>query len=468
MMPNRTKHAFEFFGLLIACACATLVAGCASSPAPTSAEPRAPAAATAAQSVAGDASAEVQTHTIDGVTVSAWLVPDDEAERRYGVDLADKGLQAVWLRADNATTKVLWLLAAYVDPDYFTADEAAYLFRFGTSGEELEQLRQRFRDLAMRAKLEPGLAYQGHVLVPRSEGGRYVEVTINGRAEVRRFGFPLRTPDGHFDFEDLDPAAIYPGFARPDLDEDQLRARLEELPCCATNASGERAGDPLNIVLIGRPSQVMASLSHSGWSFTHRIDWTTIRREISAAVAGSRYPNAPVSDLYVFGRAQDLAFQRARFTLAQRNHMRLWLAPYTFNGLSVWVGQVSRDIGVKVTTKSPTLTTHIIDPLVDEARQYVLESLLIRHRIEAFTFVPGAPVATLEDPARNLTDDPYVTDGMRLVVIVAEEPVRTEQIRNLGWGRVGDGPVAIGQSEQANAPQPAPPQQAVGTDDGVR
>jgi hypothetical protein len=148
--------------------------------------------------------------------------------------------------------------------------------------------------------------------------------------------------------------------------------------------------------------------------------------------------------------------------------MRLWLAPYTFRGLSVWVGQVSRDIGVKVTTKSPTLTTHIIDPLVDEARQYVLESLLIRHRIEAFTFVPGAPVATLEDPARNLTDDPYVTDGMRLVVVVAEEPVRTERIRNLGWGRVGDGPVAIGQSERASAPQAVEPQRPDGERDDAR
>ena len=459
-------RALQRLAPLLACACAQLLAGCVSSPAGAPDDIRAPADAAPAQSVAAEPAAAVQTHTIDGVSVSAWLVPDDEAERRYGVNLADKGLQAVWLRAENGTTKVLWLLAAYVDPDYFTADEAAYLFRFGMSGEELERLRQRFRDLSMRARLEPGLTYQGHVLVPRSEGGRYVEVTINGRAEVRRFGFPLRTPDGHFDFEDLDPAAIYPGFARPDLDEQQLRARLEELPCCATDKSGEKAGDPLNVVLVGKPSQVMAALSQSGWSFTHRIDWTTIRREISAAVAGSRYPNAPVSDLYVFDRPQDLAFQRARFTLSQRNHMRLWLAPYTFKGLSVWVGQVSRDIGIKVTAKSSTLTTHIIDPLVDEARQYVLESLLIRHRIEAFTFVPGAPVATREDPARNLTDDPYVTDGMRLVVLVAEEPVRTEQIRNLGWGRVGEGPVAIGQSEQADTPLPVAPPQPVGERDG--
>jgi hypothetical protein len=122
---------------LLACACAQLLAACASSPPAAPDDTRAPADAAPAQSVAAEPAAAVQTHTIDGVTVSAWLVPDDEAERRYGVNLADKGLQAVWLRAENGTTKVLWLLAAYVDPDYFTADEAAYLFRFGASGEEL-------------------------------------------------------------------------------------------------------------------------------------------------------------------------------------------------------------------------------------------------------------------------------------------------------------------------------------------
>jgi len=68
-----------------------------------------------------------------------------------------------------------------------------------------------------------------------------------------------------------------------------------------------------------------------------------------------------VSGLYVFGRKQDVALQRARRSISQRNHMRLWLAPFRVEGNSVWVGQVSRDIGVKVTPKSPTLTTHVID-----------------------------------------------------------------------------------------------------------
>jgi hypothetical protein len=84
-------------------------------------------------------------------------------------------------------------------------------------------------------------------------------------------------------------------------------------------------------------------------------------------LAGERYPYAPVSDLYMFGRAQDLALQKARDNVHQRNHLRLWLSPLRLDGKQVWVGQISRDIGSRVTIHTPTFTTHKIDPDVDEA-----------------------------------------------------------------------------------------------------
>ena len=70
----------------------------------------------------------------------------------------------------------------------------------------------------------------------------------------------------------------------------------------------------------------------------------------------------------MFGRAQDLALQKARDNIHQRNHLRLWLSPMRYHGKQVWVGQISRDIGSRLTIHSPTLTTHKIDPDVDEAR----------------------------------------------------------------------------------------------------
>jgi hypothetical protein len=388
----------------------------------------------------------IQTKTVDRVTVSACLLPDEEARQRYGVNLASKGLQAVWLRVANKTPEENWLLTAHLDPDYFTADEAAYLFRHHWVDKALGATQQHFRDLAMRSRLEPGKTYEGHVLIPRTEGGRFVEITTNGSGKVRRFGFPLSTPDGHFDFEKMDPATIQAGQKPVNLSRNQLRTRLEQLPATVTNAKGTAQGDPLNIVLVGEPAQVMAALSECGWSFTHRIDSLTVRRMIGAAMNGKPYLTAPVSSLYLFGRPQDLAFQRARANLSQRNHMRLWLAPYTVEGRPVWIGQISRDVGIKLTRKSPTLTTHVIDPMVDEARQFLLESLLFRFRIEYFGFVRAAQPSFRENPRTDLTGDPYITDGMRLIVFIAHEPVKAEDVRNLGWGKTGKGPIEFGQS----------------------
>jgi hypothetical protein len=95
----------------------------------------------------------IQTKTVDGITVSACLLPDEEARQRYGVNLAKKGLQAVWLRVANKTPDENWLLTAHLDSDYFTADEAAYLFRHHWVDKALGATPQHFRDLAMRSRL---------------------------------------------------------------------------------------------------------------------------------------------------------------------------------------------------------------------------------------------------------------------------------------------------------------------------
>lgn len=390
----------------------------------------------------GDGNIRAQSKTRDRITVSAALLSDGEARDRYGVNLAKKGIQAVWLRVSNKSPDEQWMLTAHIDPDYYTPDEAARQFPSFLPGHGAKDRQQKFRDLAMRSRLESGKTYEGHVLIPRSEGGRFIEVTINGAGRERRFGFPLRTPDGHFDFEKMDGAAekVTVNLTRP-----QLRTRLTQLPATTVNADGSANGDPLNVVIVGEASQLMAALSECGWSFTHRIDWTTVRREIAAALRGKPYRTAPVSSLYVFGRSQDLSFQRSRLSISQRSHMRLWQAPYTVEGRPVWIGQVSRDIGIKLTTKSPTFTTHVIDPMVDEARQFVLESLLYRFRIHHFGFVRASDPAPPESPRHNLTGDPYLTDGMRLVVFLASGPVSAGEVRDLGWEKTGKGPIEFGQ-----------------------
>jgi hypothetical protein len=395
----------------------------------------------------GDAPDHPQSKTVEGITVSARVLSDAEARGIYSADLARKGIQAVWMRISNKTSGEQWMLAAHLDPDFYTADEAAYLFRHRWGGLGHADLRQHFRDLTMRARIGPGETHEGHVLVPRKEGGRYVEITTSGAGKVRRFGFPLRTPDGHFDFEQMNVAGIQKTSRPADLTRAQLRKRLQQVSATATNADASANGDPLNLVVVGEVPLMMSSMSECGWAFTHRIDGTTVRRMITAALRGNPYLTAPVSSLYLFGRKQDVAFQRARSNLSQRNHLRLWLAPFTVEGRPVWIGQVSRDIGIKLTSQSPTLTTHVIDPMVDESRQFVLESLLFRFRISDFGFTRASEPVPRSLPRKNLAGDAYFTDGLRLVVFLSSEPVAAEKVRNLGWDRTRQGPIEYGQSD---------------------
>jgi len=391
---------------------------------------------------------EIHTQTEHNITVSTTILSDEQALRQFGVDLADVGLQAVWLRIENRTDHSHWLLVSALDTNYFPPDEAAVLFQAGLSAEQEDAIVRHFRDLAIPLKSPPGSVNEGYVLAPRHEGGRYVVVKLASNQHIVDFGFAVTLPDGDFDFERLDPARIYGERELPDLDLEQLREEVRGLPCCVKDKSGERDGDPLNLVVIGNVGDVLAAMSRAGWSFTHRIDLATVQRMIGAAVSGAAYPVAPVSPLYFQGRPQDMALQRARSTITQRNHLRLWLAPFRFEGRSVWVGQISRDIGVKATTKSPTLTTHVIDPNVDEAREHLLQSLLVSGAIERFAFVQGMPPVAASDPRSNLTGDPYFTDGLRFVVMLSGDRLAApEDAEFLEWRNSAD---PIEQSREAH------------------
>jgi len=415
-------------------------------------------------------SASYQSGSQGDVVVSVAVLTDQEAERHFGADLGASGLQALWVRVRNASPWRYWYVRNSTDPDLYSADEAALLVKADFRADDFETLRQYFRDESIRVLMEPGHITQGFIFVPHEEGGRYVEIRLardayeselaevgghdqragSQRSQIQelRFSFALTLPDGEFDYEVLDTTLTYAGQSLPDLDTAALRSALEELPCCVTNADGDSNGDPLNVVLVGEAQDVMNSLSRCGWSFTHRITPKTVARMVGAALHGEGYAVAPVSSLYTFGRKQDIALQRARANIAQRNHMRLWLAPFTHEGRSVWVGQISRDIGVKMTPKSPSLTTHIIDPAVDLTREYLLHSLLAEGFVERFGFAAGSVFAPQEDPAYNLTGDAYFSDGLRLVVMLSPQPVPYSEVRSLAWEQ-SDAPVAEGQTEGA-------------------
>ena len=119
-----------------------------------------------------------------------------------------------------------------------------------------------------------------------------------------------------------------------------------------------------------------------------------------------------MSPLYVSGRSQDFALAEGRVRRSTRDFTSP-VADSRFQGKPVWIGQVSRDVGVRFTLKTWNLTTHKIDPDVDDARDYVLNDLIESGRVARLGYAPGVGVAERTAPRRNLTGDPYFTDGLR-------------------------------------------------------
>jgi hypothetical protein len=419
-----------------------LLAGCASAP------HEAPATETALPLRLD----RVQRLEQDGVTVQVAIPTDEASSGVFGVALAENGIQPIWLRVENASDVDYWLFPIAIDEDYYSADEAALATGAKLGKDERAALAKLFRAHALPFFLKAGTRNEGYVYASYQRGGRFVDVRMSGHLHAVRLRFAVLLPTEGFDYERSALRQLYAQVNElPDLDLAQFRKAIQGLPCCTTNSGGSGEGDPLNVVLVGSGEDAIAALAASGWSFTEAITADSIRRMVGAAIAEKSLLTAPVSSLYAFERKQDIALQRGRSTISQRNHMRLWLAPFRCEGRPVWVGQVSRDIGVKVTTKSPTLTTHIIDPVVDESREYLFHSLLHRESVSRFAFVRGVGEASHEKPRFNLTGDPYFTDGMRMVLWLSSDPVPPEQAEDLGWNESAD-PVREGKGEDAMIP----------------
>jgi hypothetical protein len=369
----------------------------------------------------------------EDVTVTVAVPTIAEAKAIYGVELASKQIQPVWLQVKNDGANTYWFLPSGLDPAYYSTSEAAFAFHTD-SDETNRKIDRHFQKLQFKNPIRPGSTEAGFVLVNLDEGFKAIDIDLIASEAVKSFSFIIADPKFRADFKVVDFETLY---AADDIinieDEKELRRALEELPCCTTNTDGDKYGDPLNLVFIGEPNDMVTALVRRNWHATEIIWFRSILRTIKSFLQGERYRYSPISPLYVFGRPQDIGWQKARGTIHERNHMRFWLSPIRFRGKKVFVGQISRDIGVKFTLKSPTISTHVIDPDVDEARRYIVEDLAYSQALAAFGYVKGVGVFNKEAPQMNLVGDPFYTDGLRLVLFFEPTPHTLSDIEWLEW-----------------------------------
>ena len=178
--------------------------------------------------------------------------------------------------------------------------------------------------------------------------------------------------------------------------------------------------DPLNVKITATAAQLAAAFASAGWYRADEIDLITSIRISIAVILGQRYATAPVSNLYLFGRRQDFAFERPGKTARERDHVRFWKeGKSTVDGRHVWIGGATRDSAVEISPVTH-LPTHRIAPDVDDERATVANDLVMTGWVIAETYEPGFGKPTR---TQNAMEDPYYTDGRVVVLLLANVPV---------------------------------------------
>jgi hypothetical protein len=376
-----------------------------------------------------------KTKSRNGLSVTVAVPSDAESEQLFGVSLAREGIQPVWLEIINHGSADLWFLPLALDPGYFTPLEAANRCRYRFSSAVNAQMRAHFLAAAIGSFVGRGERTAGFVFAHLDRGVKYVNVDLIGRDQFEQFFFLVEVPGLRADYREVDVGAL----SRPedvrDIGEDELRAALEQLPCCATTtADGHGIEDPLNFVLIGRTDEIFPNFARTGWKVTESLRPSSGLATFWSYFFGAEYKYAPISPVFLFGRRQDIALQKARETARERNHLRIWLTPLRLHGTPVWVGQISRDIGLTFSWKN--MVGHEVDPDVDEARNYLVQDMLRAQGVWRFGWVKGVGAAPATAPRSMADGTPFFTDGLRAVMMFHEQPTPFEHIGLLDWEKV--------------------------------
>lgn len=370
------------------------------------------------------------TRAEDGLTISAAALGPAEARAAFGLPLIERDIQPVWLRVANSRDAAVTLLPLFFDALYFTPGEAAFINHGWFSGATNAEIDRLFNERALPLRVEAGETVEGYIFGTPDLGQKALNLIYVGEGSSFRSSFVVPVPGLAKQPVDFD--SLYePGEVRDLTSAAELRAALEALPCCVTDEAGEVEADPLNFVILAEEALGRAALIAGDWDPTEAVTGNTALKTLGSFLFGPAYRYSPVSDLYVFGRKQDAAFQIARSDIDERNHLRVWLTPLTFHGTPVWVGAISRDIGV---TRSGFGTTHKIDPNVDDERWYLAQSLARAQALKRFAYVGGAPISTPEAPRSSLEErNVFLSDGRRIVLQLSPTPVPLDEIGLFRW-----------------------------------
>ncbi len=194
--------------------------------------------------------------------------------------------------------------------------------------------------------------------------------------------------------------------------------RIDSIPRRVSDPNGA-PGDRVNFIIIGSQDQTQAALKAAGWVTVDRDAKTALLRGVLGTFSKEAYVTLPMSELRLFGRAQDFGYAQADplRVVASRHHFRIWKAPFDLEGQTVWVGAGTHDIGFDRDQRNNGIT-HKIDPNTDAERDYIRDNLTQTGLVAKTDYIsPADPVLK----AKTATGGEFTSDGRTLLIYLAAD-----------------------------------------------
>ena len=182
-------------------------------------------------------------------------------------------------------------------------------------------------------------------------------------------------------------------------------------------------GDMVNFLILGDEDQMKKTFTTAGWVHVDSDVKATILTGAIASFSKESYLTMPMSILYLFGRPQDYGWAHAEpiTVVASRNHLRIWKAPFTVKGQTLWVGAATHDVGFERDQRNNGVT-HKIDPDIDLERDYVEKTLSSTGLVSEITHF--TPDHALKE-AKTATGGSFHSNGQVLVLKLAHSDKTT-------------------------------------------
>jgi LssY-like putative type I secretion system component LssY len=195
--------------------------------------------------------------------------------------------------------------------------------------------------------------------------------------------------------------------------------------------------DPLNIGIIGSRTQLIDAMTAAGWHVADRRTPRNLFHGFLAIVFKLSYDAIPVSTLYLFGRKQDIGFEKlidSQRRRGHRHHVRFWATTFSsVDSLSsktihwydrrkqpnaqnlLWVGAASRDVGITF-IKHTLQLTHMVVPDTNRERELIVGQLTTGDQADVLTTIQLVSPYKLVNRAWRGWHGYLLTDGKMTII----------------------------------------------------